>query len=81
MKTRLHFYSYFKDLAGCAAATMELPDGARVAELLDLAGQRFPGLAPARGCMLVAVGVDYAGRDQVLKDGDEVSMFPPTQGG
>ena len=30
---------------------------------------------------LIAVGVDYQPRDYVLQDGDEVSLFPPVQGG
>ena len=30
---------------------------------------------------LMAVGVDYQGRGYVLKEGDEVSLFPPVQGG
>jgi molybdopterin converting factor small subunit len=31
--------------------------------------------------MLVAVGVDYQPKDYILKNGDEVSLFPPVQGG
>ena len=30
---------------------------------------------------LMAVGVDYQDRSYVLKEGDEVSLFPPVQGG
>jgi molybdopterin converting factor small subunit len=30
---------------------------------------------------LVAVGVDYQAGDYVLAPGDEVSLFPPVQGG
>jgi len=30
---------------------------------------------------LLAVGVDYQPRDFVLSNGDEVSLFPPVQGG
>jgi molybdopterin converting factor small subunit len=42
---------------------------------------RFPKLAPAQKSLLVAVGVDYQGGDYVLQEGDEVSLFPPVQGG
>jgi molybdopterin converting factor small subunit len=31
--------------------------------------------------MLIAVGVDYQSRNHVLNEGDEVSLFPPVQGG
>jgi molybdopterin converting factor small subunit len=30
---------------------------------------------------LMAVGVDYQDRTCILKEGDEVSLFPPVQGG
>jgi molybdopterin converting factor small subunit len=42
---------------------------------------RFPKLALMRKSTLIAVGVEYQGGDYVLRDGDQVSMFPPVQGG
>jgi len=77
----IHFYSYFKDLTGCADANIELADGGTVGELLTAVLSQFPKLAPMQKSMLIAVGVDYAPREQVLRAGDEVSLFPPVQGG
>jgi molybdopterin converting factor small subunit len=34
-----------------------------------------------RKATLMAVGVDYQSRTYVLREGDEVSLFPPVQGG
>ncbi|HMJ66207.1 MAG TPA: MoaD/ThiS family protein [Candidatus Binatia bacterium] len=31
--------------------------------------------------MLVGVGLEYAARDYQLREGDQVSLFPPVQGG
>jgi molybdopterin converting factor small subunit len=81
MKVRVSFYSYFRDLAGCAETTADLTAGQTVRELFDHLAGRFPKLAPARDRALVAVGVEYAARDQQLVEGDEVSFFPPVQGG
>jgi molybdopterin converting factor small subunit len=81
MTLRIQFFSYFKELAGCAQTTETLPDGATLDQLLDRIYARFPKLAPARNATLVAVGLDYQPRSHVLKDGDEVSLFPPVQGG
>jgi molybdopterin converting factor small subunit len=81
MTLRIQFFSYFKELAGCAQTTETLPDGATLDHLLDRLYARFPKLAPARNATLVAVGLDYQPRSHVLKDGDEVSLFPPVQGG
>jgi len=81
VKVEVQFFSYFKDAAGCAQATEELPERATVRDLMKRVHERFPKLAPAARSTLVAVGVEYAAPDQFLKDGDQVSLFPPVQGG
>lgn len=75
------FHSYFKDLAGAAQTTEVLPPGSTTADLLKQLHRRFPPLAAMNNSTLVAVGVEYQGRSYVLRDGDEVSLFPPVQGG
>lgn len=77
----VHFYSYFKELTGCAETTVALADGSSINELVAQLASRFPKLGTMQKSMLIAVGVDYAAREQVLKAGDEVSLFPPVQGG
>jgi molybdopterin converting factor small subunit len=77
----IHFYSYFKDLTGCTQSTETLPAGSTIADLLRQLSARFPKLEEMKKCTLVAVGVDYQDRHYVLRPGDEVSLFPPVQGG
>ena len=81
MRVRVHFYSYFKDLTGCAQSDETAAEASTLAAFLKKLFQQFPKLAAMEKSMLVAVGVDYQPRDYVLKDGDEVSLFPPVQGG
>lgn len=81
MHISANFYSYFKDLTGCAQTSETVAEGSTLAELLKTLFRRFPKLAAMEKSMLVAVGVDYQPRDYILKDGDEVSLFPPVQGG
>ena len=81
MLVALHFYSYFKDLAGCEQTTETLPEGSTIDDLLEVLARRFPKLSPMRKSTLTAVGVDYQHRGYVLKEGEEVSLFPPVQGG
>jgi len=81
MEVKICFYSYFKDLAGCEGVTETLPDGATLGALHERLGTRFPKLRPMKKSTLIAVGVDYQSPDYVLKAGDEVSLFPPVQGG
>lgn len=77
----ISFYSYFKDLTGCAQVTEELPEGSSLADLFGRLATRFPKLEAMRHSTLMAVGVDYQDRSYVLNAGDEVSLFPPVQGG
>ena len=81
MKVGVSFYSYFKDLTGCSGTEEMMPDGGTVADLLKCLHERFPKLVQMNRSTLVAVGVEYQGRDHVLEDGDQVSLFPPVQGG
>jgi molybdopterin converting factor small subunit len=78
---KVSFYSYFKDLAGCAETTESLAAGTTIEGLLKTLSIRFPRLGAMQRSFLVAVGVDYQDRSYVLKEGDEVSLFPPVQGG
>jgi molybdopterin converting factor small subunit len=81
VEVRVHFYSYFKDLAGSTEVTETVPHGARLEDLLQKLYIRFPKLASMQRSALVAVGVDYQAGDYLLAEGDEVSLFPPVQGG
>lgn len=78
---QVSFYSYFKDLAGCAQTTERLAPGATLHDLLRQLVRRFPRLAEMQRSCLMAVGVDYQPRTYVLQAGDEVALFPPVQGG
>ncbi len=81
MNVRVNFYSYFRDLTGCAQTTQELSHAATVADLYQELMGRFPKLSAMQKSTLIAVGVEYQPRSYVLQEGDEVSLFPPVQGG
>ena len=81
MRVTVCFYSYFKDLTGCARTAETLPESATLDELFERIIARFPKLGAMRKSTLLAVGLDYQDRQHILKDGDEVSFFPPVQGG
>ncbi len=81
MKIRVHFYSYFKELTGCAETAEEVTPGCTIDELLKRLTVRFPRLDAMQNSTLIAVGVDYQPKSYALKESDEVSLFPPVQGG
>lgn len=60
---------------------LEVPESAKVAELLDLLYERTPALRDWDKSVLVAAGVEFVGRDYVLQPNDRISIMPPVQGG
>lgn len=81
MTVTVHFYSYFQEVTGCASTTETVPAGTTLRQLYEQLITRFPRLAAMQKSTLIAVGVDYQPRDYQLQEGDEVSLFPPVQGG
>ena len=81
MRVTVHFFSYLKDLTGCAQTEAILEEGSQLGALHGNLMAKFPPLAAMKNSTLLAVGVDYQPREYVLQDGDEVSLFPPVQGG
>jgi len=81
VQVNVNFYSYLKDLTGCAQVTETLPDDSTLDTLFQQLTTRFPKLGPVRKSILMAVGLDYQDRKYRLKEGDDVSLFPPVQGG
>jgi molybdopterin converting factor small subunit len=81
MRVTVSFYSYFKELTGCGQVTEEVAEGSTLGDLWERVCARFPKLGAMRKSVLMAVGVDYQDRSYVLRSGDEVSLFPPVQGG
>ena len=81
MQVTVNFYSYLKDLTACAQVTETLPEGDTLNDLFKKLVTRFPRLETIQKSILIAVGVDYQKGDYLLKAGDEVSLFPPVQGG
>ncbi len=81
MSIPVQFFSYFKEMAGCERFNATVSPGATITDLMVVIYKQFPKLEPMRRSTLVAVGLDYQDRAYVLKDGDQVSLFPPVQGG
>jgi molybdopterin synthase catalytic subunit len=79
MQVRVIPFGVLKDWMGASPATVEVREGASVAELLASLGARVP--APPLSGIAVSVNADYATAAQVLQEGDEVGLLPPVSGG
>jgi molybdopterin synthase catalytic subunit len=81
MKIRVLFFGVVKDLAGKPGETVDLPEGARVREVLSYYARTAPGIQPMVPSLAISVNREYSGADRVLLEGDEVGLLPPVSGG
>ena len=81
VQVSVSFYSYLKDITGSSGEQQEIPSGSTLGELFETLARRYPKLSAMKQSTLMAVGVDYQPREYRLQEGDEVSFFPPVQGG
>ncbi len=78
MQVRVIAFGVLKDWLGAAPSSVELREGASVADLLEKLGARAP---QALHGIAVSVNAEYATAAQVLRDGDEIGLLPPVSGG
>ena len=81
MKVHVQFFSRVRDLAGVQETELEVPESTRVADLLEILYSRTPSLRDWDKSILVAAGVEFVGRDYVVRPNDQISIMPPVQGG
>ena len=76
MEVTIRLFAMLRERAGAREISLELPDGARVADAIDALGELARGLP-----LVMAVNREYAPQDQVLDPGDELALIPPVSGG
>ena len=81
MQIRVRLFATLRQLAGWAQQTIELPEGATVADALAELDRQFPQLTVTTRTIYVAVNQEYAKTTQLLHAGDELALFPPVSGG
>jgi molybdopterin synthase sulfur carrier subunit len=77
MAVVVKYFASLRERMGRSEERVDLPAPASVAEVWERVA---PG-ASLPGNTLVAVNMEYADRDRLVRDGDEVAFFPPVTGG
>jgi molybdopterin converting factor small subunit len=81
MNVHVQFFSRLRELAEVSEMELEIPEGTTAAALLDILYSRTPALRDWDRSILVAAGVEFVGRNYILRPEDEISIMPPVQGG
>jgi MoaE-MoaD fusion protein len=81
MRVRVLFFGQLKEIVGTAEESAELSEGAKLSDLFERYGRRFPKFAEFRPSIAASVNQEYAEVKTPLTDGDEVAFLPPVSGG
>jgi molybdopterin converting factor subunit 1 len=80
MRVSVRLFAGLRERAGTDRLEVELPDDARVKDVLAAMASTPVGALRDRECV-VAVNREYAGADVPVRAGDEVALVPPVSGG
>jgi molybdopterin converting factor subunit 1 len=81
MQVKVRLFATLRQLAGWGSQPLDLPDDATVSAALTELDRRYPQLTVTKRTIYVAVNQEYARGTQVLREGDELALFPPVSGG
>lgn len=76
MNVTVRLFAGLRERAGSDELALELPDDARVGDVLDQMDALIAGVP-----VVMAVNQEYADREQSLTAGDELALIPPVSGG
>ena len=80
MTVQVLLFASYAERLGRASLTLEMPSGARVADVLREV-QALPGAAELPPRPLIAVNERYAPADHAVAEGDQIALIPPVAGG
>jgi len=81
MQITIKLFARLRDLVGTGHLERDVPAQTTVAGLLTDLETEYPQLADAAARLIVSVNKEFADKNTVLAEGDEVALFPPVSGG
>jgi MoaE-MoaD fusion protein len=75
------FFATIRELTGTRQTSLELPDGARVADAKTKLIEKYPSIELAMDTTVIAVNREFAPDEDILPEGAEIAIFPPVSGG
>jgi len=81
MTVTLKFYGQLRDITKQTETQIQVKEHATVSDLAETLAQKFPKLREHLQTVSFAVDSEYAPKETVLKEGNEVGVLPPISGG
>lgn len=81
MKIKLKFFAQLREVIHCEEAEIEIKEGGSVGDLVLILGEHFPNIREHLKTVSFGVNNEYASKDTILHEGNEVALLPPICGG
>ena len=81
MTITVRLFAILRECAGTDVLTMELRDGATVAEAVKKIASEIAAVREHLNRVAFAVNREYVKELTVLREGDELALIPPVSGG
>jgi len=81
VKVSLLLFASLREAVGERALSLELDEGATVADLKERLAREYPRLGPILPRVVCAIDDEYVAFEERLRDGAEVALIPPVSGG
>lgn len=81
MSCKIRFFAGVAEATGHRDYTLELPEGATIADLLDKLQSEFPQAADLLAKSFFSINQEYVDASAVVSNGDEIAVIPPVSGG
>jgi len=79
MKVKVRFFAQCREIVGEKQKDVEIEDGMMLQDIILLLIKEHPDLKKEK--IIVSLNHKYAQPEVILKDNDEVAVFPPVSGG
>lgn len=81
MRVKVKFFSTHREAVGRNGIEIELKEKANINEMMNMLMNTYPELRKLIDYTILSLNHRYANGTEPLKDGDEVTIFPPVGGG
>ena len=81
VNVRVLFFGAARDVVQLSAAEVTLPSSLKASDAFEQILETYPGLRRFGRSLLFAVNQEYAPESQLIREGDELAVFPPVSGG
>lgn len=81
MQVCVLYFGAIREAIGLSDEMLEMPEGAKAADVLVVVKKRVPVLGALLERAAVALNQHYVLAEEILHEGDEVALLPPVSGG